>query len=403
MLNRPMVFEVNGTGLDDNVQFELAGCAGIVKMPGGTSSRRTFSCTPSGNVSGSSAMQVYSSVTGSKVVSDIMIDFVTPVAKLGEINGALAVLKSNGALWVWANDAATSTAGTPVVTRTLLGLDYADLATGNGFGLVVGLDGNLWAWGANSSGVYGNGSTSWASEPVHVGTGFSKVAVKGNLSVGGDRVVGLKRDGSLWAWGGRSSPVPNSPDIAYLAHQFASGFSDLSLGSTGESMALQADGSLWSWSENLSDTPFVTKKIGDGYQSVVTIYDANYGIKKNGELWAWGAMVPASAPAGGAYLPVKLGQDYALLAAGAYHVMALKTDGTLWGYGRNSEGQLGKDPAVAAPGQGIEVASGVRNVWASDSCTIIEKRDGTLWGTAFCRLGAPPGLPTHGFRQLPQF
>lgn len=399
VLDRPTDFEVTGTDLSDGMRFELSGCAGVVEAAGGSKTRRVFSCMPSGTTGGHT-LQLYSSASTSASLASTTIDYLTPVVQVGEFFGGLNVLKADGGLWAWMSDL-TATTAPPVITRTQLGWNFTGLEMGEGFALAVNADGELWAWGSNNSGAFakpGPGSTTLTP----IGSDFSKVAAKGSHTTGGARVVGLKRDGTLWAWGSRSSPIPNDVSMQYVPHRFGSGFSDLATGSTGGAMALQANGTLWAWNENISDTPFVVTKIGDNYQSVVTAYDANFGIKKNGELWAWGRNAPNRAPSGSADVPTLLGQGYASLAAGAYYVMALKTDGTLWGHGSNSEGQFGNGSTIG--GGPVQVATGVRNVWAGDSCTVIEKRDGTLWGTAYCSFGRATGnLPPHGFHQLPQF
>ena len=61
--------------------------------------------------------------------------------------------------------------------------------------------------------------------------------------------------------------------------------------------------------------------------------------------------------------------------------MAVKTDGTLWGWGQNSFGQLGDGGAVSksSPVQ-IGTLTGWSKVYAGASWTMSVKTDGTLWG-----------------------
>ena len=401
VLDRPTDFEVTGTDLGDGMQFRLEGCAGAVEAAGGSKTRRVFICTPSGTP-GSHTLQLHASASASTSLASKTIDYLVPVVKAGEINGNLTVLKADGSLWAWANDWAASTAGNAVVTRTRLGSNFTELEVADLFGLAISADDKLWAWGFNNDGVFANGPAAGSATPVEIEKDFSKVAIKGANTVGGARVVGLKRDGTLWAWGSRSSPVPNAADTQYVPHRFGSDFRDLATGSSGVSMALQANGALWSWNDNISDTPFLPQKIGDDFQTVVTAYAAAFGIKKNGDLWAWGRNAPKREQARGDDVPVLLGHGFTSLSAGAYYVMALKADGTLWAHGSNSEGQFGNGSTIG--GGPVQVATGVRNVWAGRSCTIIEKRDGTLWGTSYCTLGVKSGSPPdYGFRQLPQF
>ena len=58
-------------------------------------------------------------------------------------------------------------------------------------------DGTLWAWGNNTNGVLGDGTTTNRSSPVQIGalTNWSQVACARYIT------VALKTDGTLWSWG----------------------------------------------------------------------------------------------------------------------------------------------------------------------------------------------------------
>lgn len=79
------------------------------------------------------------------------------------------------------------------------------------------------------------------------------------------------------------------------------------------------------------------------------------------------------------------------IAAGTYHTVAIKSDGTVWSWGRNNEGQLG-DGTTADSTQAVQVKAaggaaftGVKAVEAGSYHTIALKEDGTVWswGTNF--------------------
>ena len=59
--------------------------------------------------------------------------------------------------------------------------------------LEIRADGSLWAWGSNSNGQLGDGTTTLRSSPVQVGTDTKWVIV----AAGGDHTVALKSDGTL--------------------------------------------------------------------------------------------------------------------------------------------------------------------------------------------------------------
>ena len=80
--------------------------------------------------------------------------------------------------------------------------------------------------------------------------------------------------------------------------------------------------------------------------------------------------LPLTATAKGGYKSVSVGEK---------HVMVLKEDGTLWGWGRNLYGELG-DGTTTERTRPVKILDGVRQVSAGDFCTMSIFDDGTLWG-----------------------
>ena len=82
-------------------------------------------------------------------------------------------------------------------------------------------------------------------------------------------------------------------------------------------------------------------------------------------------------------LPTQVGVDthWAIVKAGGSHSLAVKSDGTLWAWGSNSEGQLGDGTTIdiSPPRQmgnemtWLAIAAGLYHSFAF-------KADGTLWG-----------------------
>jgi hypothetical protein len=77
------------------------------------------------------------------------------------------------------------------------------------------------------------------------------------------------------------------------------------------------------------------------------------------------------------------------ISAGQYYTMAVKSDGTLWGWGANNYGQLGDGTTVNrnAPVQ-IGNDTHWKKVYAKFIHTMAIKEDGTLWGWGYNRFGA---------------
>jgi hypothetical protein len=56
--------------------------------------------------------------------------------------------------------------------------------------------------------------------------------------------------------------------------------------------------------------------------------------------------------------------------------MAVKTDGTLWAWGKNTQGELGQNNVIA---RSSPVQIGALTTWSSVSGPSAIKNDGTLW------------------------
>src|SRR4051812_41036835 len=75
-----------------------------------------------------------------------------------------------------------------------------------------------------------------------------------------------------------------------------------------------------------------------------------------------------------------LAQCWSQIAAGAYHTVAIKTDGTLWAWGLNDKGQLGDGTTV---NKNTPVQIGTDTDWAIIDAftnnTLAIKTNGSLW------------------------
>ncbi len=116
-------------------------------------------------------------------------------------------------------------------------------------------------------------------------------------------------------------------------------------------------------------------------------------VRSDGTLWAWGDNRQGQLGDGtnvSKSSPVQIAPDSSFIAAGAgtSHTAAIKTDGTLWLWGSNSYGQLGDGTSVSKSSP-VQIASGstFSAVAAGAAHTIAVKSDGTLWSWGFNYYG----------------
>ncbi|MFN8516970.1 MAG: RCC1 repeat-containing protein [Chloroflexia bacterium] len=235
--------------------------------------------------------------------------------------------------------------------------------------------GLVWAWGNDNGGQLGDGT---AENPVvnptpgqvvgpTSGTFLSDVvAVAGGSAFS----LALKRDGTVWAWGyddaGRlGDGTMETPTIRATPSQVVApggGFlTDVIAiaGGSRHSLALKSDGTVWAWGEDGSG------QLGDGIPSGTTF-----------------SAIPSQVVApGGGFL-----SNISAIAGGAYHNLALKSDGTVWGWGiAEGESSAGATPSQVVPLTDVSaIADGYNR-------SLAVKHDGTVWG-----WGTAEGVGSEG-------
>lgn len=142
-------------------------------------------------------------------------------------------------------------------------------------------------------------------------------------------------------------------------------------------------------SDNLTETTEESLYESDPRLSTFKMVSAGHfhviAIKTDGTLWAWGENRWGQLGDGTTddrISPVRIGKgnDWAFVSVGAYHSVALKTDGSLWAWGEGDWGEVG-DGAKTERHSPVRI--GTDNDWASISAgrefTMAIKTDGTMW------------------------
>ena len=280
-----------------------------------------------------------------------------------------AAIKTDGTLWSWGTglrlgDNTTTNKSSPVQTISG-GTNWKLVVCGGNHTAAIKTDGTLWLWGTNTYGQLGDNTSTNKSSPVQTVAGGTNWK---SVSGGSDHTAAIKTDGTLWTWGNsfRGQLGDNSTTRRSSPVQTVAGGTNWKLvACVGEhTAAIKTNGTLWTWGYNnfgaLGDntstsrsSPVQTVSAGTNWKSVSggVLYTA--AIKTDGTLWTWGynnfgqlgdnTIASRTSPV----QTVVAGTNWKLVACGGEHTAAIKTDGTLWTWGRGANGQLGDNTSTS--------------------------------------------------------
>ena len=285
-------------------------------------------------------------------------------------------------------------------------------------------DGTAWTWGLNSNGQLGVNDKTNRSSPVQIGTDttWSTTNVRERAQFTNNACWVIKADNTLWAWGsdGRGALAQNTEDVDRSSPIQIPG----SWSQAGDYSAINTSGELFTWGYNRlgvlghgnrtdCSSPvqvpgtWSTMHTGNGIYSMI-------GVKSNGTLWTWGYNSAGqlglnerhahnNTPAAhNSPRQVGSGTDWAgtkgSVSVSYNNGSAIKTDGTLWMFGANNNGQLGQNSTVyysspvQIPGTNWKQVTG--DYFAQ--CFGL-KTDGTIWAWGNGTTGVPGNSNTISY------
>ena len=296
---------------------------------------------------------------------------------------ALAALLALAANLAHSQDSGIIGLGIPETVRAGSPLDLPNEATSNGLFMTI-------LWDIKDSGGTGatlSGNTFRATDTgtatltaTFIDTINSDVPVK-QFSASAVHTAAIKEDGTLWTWGDNwvgqlglgtwdayyKEPIRiiTTPDLTW-ATVSAGGYWEAHYANYWDpynhyyyTIALTTDGALWAWGDNRDgqlgigdDQPQVTTHPlpipGDNDWAAISAHTHTVALKTNGTLWAWGDNRDGQLGDGTTTSQNKPKQiisegsnDWATVTAGFSCTLAIKTNGTLWAWGNNWAGQLG--------------------------------------------------------------
>ncbi len=280
-------------------------------------------------------------------------------------------IKSGNTLWCWGYNSFgqlgvgdTTQRDSPV---QLAGITAGDVACGVYHTCTVRTNGSVSCWGYNQQGMLGDGTTTQRTSPITIAsfTGVSRV------SLGIYHSCALKTNGTVWCWGnngsgqlGDNSTTNRLTPVAVVTTSGLTTASHLGVG-WNHSCAVKTDGSAWCWGYNnfgqlginvttTYNYPVAVNGLGAGTTVSIDGGDnATCAVKTDGSAWCWGAnsdgqvgdgtttmrTVPAAVSA-----PLNSGAGQ--IATGETHACALRTNGSVWCWGSNGWSMLGDGTAT---------------------------------------------------------
>ena len=212
------------------------------------------------------------------------------------------------------NGTTSESSATPAPVPLPAGVRIRSVRGGCSFSLAVSTDGQVWAWGSNSTGQLGNGTVGgFSASPglVKLPAGVRIASVAGGL----DHALAVTTAGQVYAWGGNANgqlgngaagPPAGTPALVRLPDR-----TQVRAVTAGEldSLAVTAGGRILGWGTESSGA--LGNGRGSGFSPVP---------------------VPALLPP---FVRVRS------VFAGCFHTLAVTTTGSVLAFGENGNGQLG--------------------------------------------------------------
>jgi alpha-tubulin suppressor-like RCC1 family protein len=280
--------------------------------------------------------------------------------------------KTDGSAWCWGYDADgelgdNTTNGHNPPTQVFGLTNVVQINAGYLHTCARKGDGTLWCWGSNAYGQLGDGTFNNQSAPEQVTALGTSVA---DFSAGLDHTCARLNDGTVWCWGnnfygqlgdgttmGSTNPIQVSGITSAVEVSVNNGFS----------CARKADRTTWCWGGNTdgelgvgttanSSTPVQVTGIGSTTAQISAGDNGACAVLTDGSLWCWGANFDGNLGDGTTtrqLSPVQVtatpfAHNVAEVSMGV-HTCARTTDGKVWCWGHNSNGQLGNGNTTSSP------------------------------------------------------
>ena len=249
-------------------------------------------------------------------------------------------------------------------------------------------------------GILAPGTLAAEYDEIETASAFSTVPM---VSTGSVFTAALRNDGTVWVWGQIADRIQSTPVQVSSLNNVTEIASFSSFGT----VALRSDGTVWIWRNQDGYNGPVTQV--EGLTNVIAVAGAHntfVALRSDGTVWVWGANFSGQWGNGtvsefvngqwinqSRTIPEQVPNlnNITAISAGSGHIVALRSDGTIWAWGSNGGGQLG-DGTTTDRTRPVQV-SNLNNVTAISARwnhVMALRSDGTVWvwgGNSFGQLG----------------
>jgi alpha-tubulin suppressor-like RCC1 family protein len=294
-------------------------------------------------------------------------------------------ITNNDKVYAWGNnrsgrlgDGTTITRSRPTLitfSRLQAGETIESVDAGSSHSLAVTTNGRVYAWGSNYDGQLGDGTTIIRRRPTQITfSGLQAGETIRGLNAGSFHSLAVTTKGRVYAWGwngqgqlgdGTTTQRDLPTLITFNGLQVEETIGSVVAGSS-HSLAVTTKGRVYAWGYNyfgqLGDgtttqrnTPTLItlngRQWGETIRSVNAGYDHSFALSTNGRVYAWGrnsngqlgdqTTVQRFRPSLISFSELQTGETIGSVNAGYDHSLAVTTNGRVYAWGSNGSGQLG--------------------------------------------------------------
>ncbi|MEK5039861.1 RCC1 domain-containing protein [Sporosarcina sp. FSL K6-3457] len=326
------------------------------------------------------------------------------------------VLKNDGSVWSWGDHEygqlgvrlSSLESDKPSAIRKQDGNRLANIksiAAGGDHTVALDKNNEVWTWGRNSDGQLGYttpfiGTTdqmTYNAEPTKVMKNTVEALKAIAISAGEVHTLAVDESGQVWAWGsGKFGQI--GKEGRAITPELVPGLSNIVAVAAGahHSLALSRDGKVFAWGRNtngqlgigqsghINPMPKQIERL-TGIMEIAAGDNHTIALAQNRTtIWAWGSNFYGQLGDGGREerlhpVTVEGIQGVKMIAAGNDHTIAVKDDGSVWTWGRNTSGtKEARTTPIQIKGvnNAFAIGGGGANI---NSYTLAIHHDGTVW------------------------